>query len=228
MMISPSQIKAARALLGWKQEDLSEASGISLSCVRNLEMGYTPRDSTINAIRSALENGGLEFIENDGIRRSSDGVKIYQGHDSCDKFFADVLETIKQEGGDVFVSIKTQNILASRSGSTRQTNLERLEELSKAVSVYCLLSDTIPSSLFMSPLEMRSAPASSLGAASCLVYGNKSAQIVSEGRLNFLIVVFTISTVAHDHRLQFLSQWNSSMNPQFGSGRQEHATKAAV
>ncbi|GHC66620.1 helix-turn-helix domain-containing protein [Limoniibacter endophyticus] len=65
-MITPSQIKAARAFLNWKQTDLATAADVSEMSVKNIERGQTdPRVSTIQAIRTALEKAGIEFISNE-------------------------------------------------------------------------------------------------------------------------------------------------------------------
>lgn len=210
-MLSPEQIRAARALVGWKQEDLADASGMSLTAIRSLEMGYRPRHSTMDAVRTAFEDAGLEFIDGDGVRRRNDAVKIYESKDNCDRFFDEVAATAKKDGGSVLVSIKSPSVLTHPCGSMRQTNLERLELLRDSVPVQCLLSETIPPQLFATSLEMRPAPANSLGVASCFIYGNKYAEIVQEARHNFLIVVFSIAAVAHDYRKQFLSEWSAPL-----------------
>lgn len=62
-MISASQIRAARALLGWTQGHLAKTASLSLAVVNNVERSVTdPRRSTLVAIQAALENGGVEFI----------------------------------------------------------------------------------------------------------------------------------------------------------------------
>lgn len=63
-MITAAQIRAARALLTWKQVDLAKASGISEMSIKNIERGDTdPRVSTIAAIRTALEQAGVQFLD---------------------------------------------------------------------------------------------------------------------------------------------------------------------
>lgn len=65
-MITPSQIRAARALIGWKQTELATAAGLSEMSVKNIERGSTdPRVSTLEAIRTALEQAGVEFINDE-------------------------------------------------------------------------------------------------------------------------------------------------------------------
>ena len=72
LKISIRQIKAARSLLGWSQDDLAAASGISKPTIGRLEAidSNEPiggRAETGEALAAALEKAGVEFIaENDG------------------------------------------------------------------------------------------------------------------------------------------------------------------
>ena len=62
-MVSPSQIRAARALIGIKQSDLARGAGISLATLNNIERGIgDPRASTLEAIERALAGAGIEFM----------------------------------------------------------------------------------------------------------------------------------------------------------------------
>ena len=70
-MTTPAQIRAARALLGWTQADLAAKADISTTAINSIERGKAdPKLSTVNAIRRALENGGVEFTDGDrpGVR----------------------------------------------------------------------------------------------------------------------------------------------------------------
>ena len=62
-MIAVEQIKAARALLNWKQSDLAKAAGLSLPSINNIERAVgSPRTDTVKAIQTALENAGIQFV----------------------------------------------------------------------------------------------------------------------------------------------------------------------
>ena len=70
-MTAPAQIRAARALLGWTQADLAAKANVSTNAINSIERGKAdPKLSTINAIRKALEAGGVEFQDGDapGVR----------------------------------------------------------------------------------------------------------------------------------------------------------------
>lgn len=74
-MITPRQIKAARALLGWSQQDLADRAIVSLNALTRLERGQVDsRSSTLMAIETALMRAGVEFIpageKGEGVRLS--------------------------------------------------------------------------------------------------------------------------------------------------------------
>jgi transcriptional regulator with XRE-family HTH domain len=74
-MIEPAQIRAARALLGWRQEDLSKASGIGTATVRRIESSNrSAYVSTLSRIQTALETAGILFIDDDG--SAGPGVRL--------------------------------------------------------------------------------------------------------------------------------------------------------
>lgn len=56
--------KAARALLGWSQQDLAQKAGVAVSTVADFERGErTPVPANMDAIMSALKTGGITFLE---------------------------------------------------------------------------------------------------------------------------------------------------------------------
>jgi transcriptional regulator with XRE-family HTH domain len=62
-MVTPRQIRAARALLGWSQQQLADRAIISLNALARLETGKADsRASTIQAIERALTKAGIEFL----------------------------------------------------------------------------------------------------------------------------------------------------------------------
>jgi transcriptional regulator with XRE-family HTH domain len=60
--ISVSQVKAARALLGWKQPDLAEAAGVSIPTIKRYETGTSSIPVVKAAIVQALEEAGVVFV----------------------------------------------------------------------------------------------------------------------------------------------------------------------
>ena len=64
-MISSSQIRAARALLGWSGEELATKCDVSLKTLRRYEPQQgipAGRTATLLRIKSVFEEAGVEFI----------------------------------------------------------------------------------------------------------------------------------------------------------------------
>ena len=80
LKVSIRQIKAARSLLAWSQEDLATAAEVSIPTVKRLEAQdglLGGRDETGIKIRSALESAGVEFIDENG---GGPGVRLRKRH----------------------------------------------------------------------------------------------------------------------------------------------------
>ncbi|MGJ4855540.1 helix-turn-helix domain-containing protein [Labrys sp. La1] len=76
-MITPAQIRAARALVGWKQIELAEASGVSEISIKNIERGVTDaKASTLAAIQDAFRAAGVVFLEPGDMRQGGAGVRF--------------------------------------------------------------------------------------------------------------------------------------------------------
>jgi transcriptional regulator with XRE-family HTH domain len=82
-MISTEQIKAARALLGWSQEDLSARSGVSYTTIAKIESSEGrngARRDTLSKIVAALEEAGIELT--DGVDSEGPGAHLRQASSS--------------------------------------------------------------------------------------------------------------------------------------------------
>jgi DNA-binding XRE family transcriptional regulator len=74
-IVIPAQIRAARALIDWSQDELAKAAEVALTSVRDLESQKRSADSGIAmAVRRTLENAGIEFLP--GCVDSGPGVRL--------------------------------------------------------------------------------------------------------------------------------------------------------
>jgi transcriptional regulator with XRE-family HTH domain len=80
-MIEASQVRAARALIGWSQSELAGAAGLSLSIVEQFETGAVDAVPTeaVARMRAALESAGVAFIAKNG---GGAGVRFRKGRES--------------------------------------------------------------------------------------------------------------------------------------------------
>ena len=64
-MITSAQIRAARAMLDWSREQLSDNSGVGISALMRLESAEgvpSGNIKTFEAVQRAFEKAGIEFI----------------------------------------------------------------------------------------------------------------------------------------------------------------------
>jgi transcriptional regulator with XRE-family HTH domain len=66
MIITGAQARGARGFLGWSARQLAEAANLGLSTVQRLEAGGLVTPANMDAMRRALEEGGVEFIAENG------------------------------------------------------------------------------------------------------------------------------------------------------------------
>src|SRR5258708_4506368 len=62
--VSAAQTRAARAILGWNQQQLADKANVATSTVADYERGKRiPVPNNLIAIRSAFESVGVHFID---------------------------------------------------------------------------------------------------------------------------------------------------------------------
>lgn len=65
--IQPSQVRAARALVGWSFDRLAAESGVARRTLVRFEAGEAGvKPATIETIRTTLEQAGISFIPENG------------------------------------------------------------------------------------------------------------------------------------------------------------------
>ena len=65
-MLSPEQCRAARAWLGWSQDDLAKRASVGLSTLKDFENGKrSPMRNNIEAVRRVLEGAGIGLLSDE-------------------------------------------------------------------------------------------------------------------------------------------------------------------
>ena len=81
-MMTPAQMRAARALLGIDQKQLAEMSGVSLPTIQRMEGSHGNVRGvveTLTKVVEALDHAGVELIgENAASARGGRGVRLKQ------------------------------------------------------------------------------------------------------------------------------------------------------
>ena len=97
-IITPQQIRAARALVNWSQQELADDAGISLNALNNIEQEVgNPREKTLLALKKSLEREGILFIGDTGAKRQTEtfDVETYGGDQIPNKYFEELELALK-------------------------------------------------------------------------------------------------------------------------------------
>lgn len=92
-MINVKQIKAARILLDWTQDDLARKSGLSKAAIANIERGSaSPRQETLDLLQQTFQLNGVAFLEHSGVQLIGErfDLKIWDGRNSQLKLWVDI------------------------------------------------------------------------------------------------------------------------------------------
>jgi transcriptional regulator with XRE-family HTH domain len=73
--MKPVQIRMARAAAGWGVRELAAAAGVTANTITRIENGADAKQSTIDAIRAALENE-VVFLEDGQCVAGGAGVRL--------------------------------------------------------------------------------------------------------------------------------------------------------
>ena len=78
-MITRSQVRMARAALGWGVRDLADRAGLAPNTVSRFENGLGTNVTTLKQIQSALEEAGIVFIPGDSA--GGPGIQLKQSRE---------------------------------------------------------------------------------------------------------------------------------------------------
>jgi DNA-binding XRE family transcriptional regulator len=129
-MLSKEQIKAGRAMLDWSQKKLAEkCAHVSEPTIKLIESGkVNSTEATLTAIKNTLEDAGLEFLPQDGVRFRDDLVTVIEKIDEHDNIYCRLLEhvyqTMKGSYGEVLHSF-VDNALSPQEVIDREQILRK-------------------------------------------------------------------------------------------------------
>ncbi len=211
MTITTAQMRAARGLLNWSQQDLSERTDISATSIGSIENGIsTPRESTLTAIRKAFEDSGIEFLPNDGVRKKSAEITILRGPEGFQKFSYDIHMAVQNDGREVLQAYVDDLKFAELLGKEAAPHVLRMEEeQSKRFKILQRENDSyFPARNYA---EYRWIPAKQFIAVPFVVYGDNLAVVLFHPEPTIIVNNFPL--VAEAYRMQFLSLWDNALIP---------------
>ncbi|WP_320109631.1 hypothetical protein [Rhodopseudomonas sp. P2A-2r] len=75
--LTAEQMRAARAMLRWEQDELAEKARVSVKTIKRMESTTGRMESRSDyAVKKALEMAGIEFLDGDDRKRRGEGVRF--------------------------------------------------------------------------------------------------------------------------------------------------------
>ncbi len=82
MSLSAAQCRAGRALLGWSQDQLADASSVAKVTIANFERGARqPYERTLRDLHGAMEAAGVVFLADGEVAGGGLGVRLKSAPD---------------------------------------------------------------------------------------------------------------------------------------------------
>jgi len=174
-MMTISQCRAARGLLGWTQQDLADASGLSKTAINNFEKGHSDiKAESLRAIRMAFESADIEFIKDEGLRKKQEKTEILSGESAFSILLEDIFETMKDKSGEIQIINRNE----TTTGQTSEVKLLEHHERMKlhGIKERIICSKGHGNTNAAQNGERRHLPEEAIGTAmTTFLYGNKVA-----------------------------------------------------
>lgn len=128
-MITGRQCRAARGLLGWTQADLGDACGLSKTAINNFESGGSSiKQSSAENIENAFKKCSIELTADEGVKLRRDNARILRGDKVLIPLWEDIVETMKDKGGEVLITNASETQATEKYGSDLQYYVDKRRE----------------------------------------------------------------------------------------------------
>ncbi len=211
-MPTGKQIRAARQLVEWSADDLAERVGITKESILNIERGdKRARSLTMDKIVFVFEEAGIQFTENEGIRRKPIDIETFEGTQRFDEFYDYLYQHLLLKGGDVCIYVVDEGLFSKYRGDP-DLHRRRMKELVEGGKVTCRIL-AAKSSFKSEYAQFKRLPESMPSPASFYVFGDCLAMISFSHEPAPYVVLHKSGPFAEAYKQTFNLIWESVENP---------------
>lgn len=209
MTITTAQIRGARGILNWSQQDLSDRTDISTTSIGSIEKGATKaRASTLEVILSAFESAGIDFTAHDGVRKKQGLINVYAGSKGLIDFYDDIYNTAKTKPGDILVSNVDERPFVKWLGDYAQIHIDRMKALTPQTKYRILSKQGDSYTPGEDYAEYRWIPNELFASVPFYLYGDKLAILIFDSEPT--VICLHYSAIASAYKVQFEDMWARS------------------
>lgn len=204
MFITVEQVKAARALLGWSQEDLANRADLTQNQISSFEFGRTKPADVLELIYKTFLFHGISFLKN-GVQLNPEAVSTLDGEGWYLRLLDDVYSAlIDQKDAELLI------FCADDKASPPEVNNRYRKIRNAGIHMRQLVEEG--NTYLMGPLkEYRYIPKERFKNYVALVYGNKVALCTEH---NTKALVFNDTNLATVWRNIFDVLWDKLDKPE--------------
>lgn len=216
-MITFLQIKAARAMLDWNQDDLAKMSGLGKKTIVAIEQGnVNARHDTILAIQNTFEKHGIEFLPGNGVRPRDEIVKVFEGDQAEELLLNDIYETMREVGGGEILIYGLSEMDPVKEKAAYELSKAQIQRLMRANVTERILGKEGDTN-FVAPWNWyRWLPAQGFAAVPLFIYGDKIA--LSTDVKPFKTIIIQNRLFADTCRHLFNFSWDRAVVPPVPKG----------
>lgn len=207
-MITPTQMRAARAMLDVSQGHVADYLGIAANTLSKIESGQSDVSVSRNSdIQRFYEREGIAFTDNDGVKWKTGGVITYKGRSGFLDFMDDVYETVKF-GGEICVNNVNEKDFIRWGADDVPRHLERMSSI-KNLSSKILIEEGDKNFVRSSYIQYKYVSKERFGSIPLYIYGEKTSLIVFDED-SIEIYVINQSDVTKYFKDRFLFKWSEA------------------
>lgn len=142
-MITIEQCRGARGILGWTQQDLADASGLSKTAINNFEKGHSDiKAESLRAIRMAFESSDIEFIATKGVAKRTESIEILRGPSALNDLIEDIHSALSQGRNEILIANVDQTLPTRIATQKLFRHIEILKDKNVTERVLCPIGTT--------------------------------------------------------------------------------------
>ncbi len=208
-MITPTQMRAARAMLDVSQGHVAEYLGIAANTLSKIESGQSDISMSRNAeIQRFYEREGIAFGENDGVRWESNQIIQYEGQIGIREFFDDVYSEANAKC-DIFLFNGVPNLLIKWLGEDfYKKHSERMQKIEEKGKFKIIVEENETNLIAGKIAEYRGFPKDKFSNKTIYIYGNKVGFFTFEED-NVSIRTFKNAELAQSMKILFNIAWDN-------------------
>lgn len=206
-MITIPQCRAARALLGWTQQDLSDHCHLSKTAINNFEKGKSDiKNDSLKAIKLAFEQNGIEFSGHRGVAIMERQSVIFEGDTAITELCADI-----ENDSSMITHISFLNVTANTLSPSDHIQLKSCISMLSSNNITLRFLQTqlekTPLGAQQNTKVLSQVPSNLINPI--IIYGDKTAHISSDAKA---IIISNSEQFTRSEQQRFDQLWDSDFN----------------